>query len=145
MKKQIYFYISWVALFTVFLFSYCNAKTGLDNLYFKGGNVYPILLLQIVLPLIVGGFIFWLVIISTRYPLTKQRAVLELVIVGGSSFCFSTSLLFAAFATRLMGAAVPAILSIWSSNNIAPTIGSVLLGYELCIFLFRMSKIKKIT
>ncbi|MDD3350783.1 MAG: hypothetical protein PHC40_08040, partial [Eubacteriales bacterium] len=60
MKKQILFYISWVALFTAFLFLYCNAKTGLDRLYFRGGNVYPILLLQIVLPLIVGGFIFWL-------------------------------------------------------------------------------------
>jgi len=145
MKKQISFYILWDVLFTVFLYAYCNINSWAKHSYYKGANVYLVILMLIILSVMIGIFISWLGFISNQYQFTKKLAVLELVIIGGLALYLTTTLLLPTFIMHLTGGSIPKFAAIWWSYDNTPTvIGSLLLGYELFIFIIRMIKFKQI-
>lgn len=145
MRKQIRFYILWDVSFTVFLYVYCNINSWLEYSYYREGNIYLFILITIVFPFAIGGLISWLVFISSKFQFDRKSAVLELVIIGGLGLYLATTLIFPVLVAPITGGSIPRVFKIWQFYGNTPNIiGSILLGYELLIFIIRMVKLKQV-
>lgn len=141
MKKQIVFYVVWDVLFTLFLYAYCIINRLAEKAYYRGGPLFPI----VVLPLIVGIFFACLVLISNRYDFTRKLAVIEFVLVGGLALYFASLIVLPGLVITLTGHSGLSLFSVWWMNATIPvTIGSILLGYEVVMFIVRMNRCKKV-
>lgn len=145
MKKQVWFYVLWDFLFTVYLYVYCTIYSRTEHSYYRGTNFYQVIMIPAALPIVLGVLISLLVYISNQYQFTKKLAVLELVLVGGLALYLTTALLFPAFLSILTGGSIPKFFAIWLSYGNTPVIiGSLLLGYELFAFIIRIIRLNQV-
>lgn len=145
MKKRIIFYICWDVLFIIFLYIYYNINSWAEYYYYRQVHFYPVILAHFILPIIIGGFISWLVVLSSQYQFTRKLAVLELAIIGGLAFYLVTVLVLPSLVAFITGENILRLAPAWLYNSSDPRIiGSILFGYELFIFIIRMVNIKQI-
>ena len=145
MKKQIIFYIIWDVLFIIFVYAYSILSRSVEHSFYRWATQL-FFLAQIILPLIIGIFFSCLVLVSTRYDFTLKLAVIELVFVGGLSLYLATTLVLPAFISNMTGGSAPRFLTLWWMTDITVpmTVGSILLGYELVMFIARMNRCRKV-
>ena len=146
MKKQLAFYVVWDLVFYLSLFMLVHYRNWAQRAYFKWNdyNYLWIWLGSIVVMMIVGVLICWLVFVTSQYEYTRRTAALEFAIVGGFAFYLATWLFLYFMIPNLFDGYIPHMKLGWLSldeNSIVMTLGSILFGYELCIFIIRMFKL----
>jgi len=157
MKKQIAFYIGWDVIFIVFLRFYDYKEIWELNYIRKNyTNAYTInflsgILMELGLLFMIGVIICLLVYISFQFKFTRKLAILEFVIIGITSFQLATLMVISYLGHINVLEHFPENLPPWSywlyyssSTQTYVTIGSILFGYELIIFIIRMIKCKQI-
>ncbi len=148
MKRRLAFYVAWDLIFYLSLFVLVNYRNWAQRAYFKwiDHNYQWIWLGAIVLMMIVGVLICWLVFVTGKYEYTRKTAAIEFVMVGGFAFYLATMIIFYFMMPMLIDGTFPRLIPGWvmhDENSIVMTLGSILFGYELCIFIIRMVKLSK--
>lgn len=145
MKKQIGYYVFWDVLFTVLLYAYCKICLLFRQSYFRGDNMYLSILISIFLLILIGSCIALLVFFDSKYQFSIKMAFSELIIIGGLALYLSTASVYPILVQNITGGVIiPHFPPVWIFYNSAPMIiGSVLLGYELFIFIIRIYKFKQ--
>lgn len=146
MKKQIAFYIGWDVVFTIFLYVYSSINIWMRNYTERTADVYPALWVQISLLVLAGGVISGLVLVSSEFQHTRKLAILEFIIIGIPAFYLATIIAMPYLVLSIMGyESMQYYTPLWLSRSSIPMIvGSIILGYELFVFIIRMFKCKKI-
>lgn len=139
MKKQILFYCIWDIVFLIYMLIFNKINAWIQEFIIKSPGIYPLLLLQLVSQIVVGGFLFWLMHESNKFQHNKKYAVMELLIIGGLGLYLSAVLIISAAVLNITGGNAPIILSVWGQNNNASIAGGIVLGYELCTFISRIN------
>lgn len=157
MKKQITFYIVWDVLFIVFLrlYNVCGVwMKGYYNDHYKSEtiNFIPSTLMEFGLLVVIGAFVSWLVYISFQFKFTRKLALIEFLIIGITSLYLASIMLLPYSIIAITGdASILEHLPLWlywlhfsQSTLTYLTIGGLLFGYELIIFIIRMVICKNI-
>ncbi|MDD4564057.1 MAG: hypothetical protein PHE79_01010 [Eubacteriales bacterium] len=144
MRKQVIFYIVWDVLLYLMLFAICNIGNWMQKAYFRMEYSFaagPLFL--IVSWMTVGALIGWLVFVTSKYEHTRKSAVLEFVVVGGFSL-YLASIFFLYFSPVFVNMGLLNLVPRWMLlDKTTIILGSILFGYELCIFIIRMVKCRK--
>ena len=143
MRKQVIFYIVWDVVFCLLLFAICNMNQGIQKAYFRMEHMYATPVFLTVSRMMVGALICWLVFVTWKYERTRKSAVEEFVLVGVPSF-YLASIFFLYFSPVFVNMGLLRLVPRWMLyDTTAITLGSILFGYELCIFVVRMVKCGK--
>jgi hypothetical protein len=143
MKKQIIFLIGWDAAFYIFLYMMSGIDNVAEKAYYRMGNPYLSFYVPMILQVAVGALIGWLVLVTAKHERTVKSAVLEFIIVGGLAFYLATTHIFY-FLLPVITSFRPGLGWILMDRNLtAITMGSVLFGYELLMFIVRMIRFRK--
>ena len=143
MKKQIIFLIAWDAAFYIFLYMMSGVDNIADKAYYRMGNPYLFFFIPVISRVAVGALIGWLVLTTAKHEKTVKSAVLEFIFVGGLAFYLATPHIFY-FLLPVITSFRPGLGWILMDRNlIAITMGSVLFGYELLMFIVRMARCRK--
>lgn len=156
MKKQIAFYICWDLIFIVFLRLFNACGVWMTNYYKQNYtsetiNFIPSILMDFGLLAVSGAFVSLLVYISFQFKFTPKLALIELIIIGITSLYLANIMLIPYLIIAINGASAFEHLPSWlywlhysRSTPTYITIGGLLFGYELIIFIIRMVKYMKI-
>lgn len=140
MKKQAIFFILWDVLFFVLLYVLSNAETFIQRSVARSMEYrFSFAMVPTILPMVAGGFIGWLVFVTWKFKRVRKIAVLEFVLVGGFAL-YLCSIFFLYYMPVFVDSGLPRLIPMWILYNPkAPmTLGGVLFGYELCVFIIRM-------
>ncbi len=157
-KKPLVFYIGWDVIFIVslkiydlrdiYLISYIKENYAGKTIYDL--SILPILhviLIELGVLIIIGALIALLVYIGFQFKSTWKSALLELAAIGIPSFCLATLTLVRHLVPYANWYSYwqycPKWLYYSSSTQTYVTIGGILLGYELLLFIFRIVKCAK--
>ena len=143
MKKQIIFLIAWDAAFYFFLYMMSGVDNVVDKAYYRMGDPYLFFFVPVISRVAVGALIGWLVLATVKHEKTVISAMLELIFVGGLAFYLATPHIFY-FLLPVITSFRPGLGWILMDRNLtAITMGSVLFGYELLVFIVRMIRCRK--
>ena len=101
----------------------------------------------VVLWIAAGALICWLVLVTVKQEVAVKSAVAEFVIVGGLGLYLAMSLIFYFFIPAVTGMHLqlsPRWLP-FDRNLITITLGGILFGYELLMFITRIVSCRKKT
>jgi heme/copper-type cytochrome/quinol oxidase subunit 1 len=146
MRRKIIFYIAWDVVFYVFIYAMSSIENVVFNGYYKMEHPHLVFFIPVIMRTLVGGLICWLALITLKYKATVKSAVAEFVIVGGLAFYFTTFVIFYFLVPITPGSYLSFLRPQWmlfDRNLTAITIGSVLFGYELLVFLVRLVSCRK--
>lgn len=141
MKKKILFYLIWDVLLFLSMYLY-YVFTILRNAHYAPtvfNNLWP----NWAASFIVGLVFALLIFVSAKFKMTKKTAITELVLVGLFAFYIAGGLALPYMIEAL--AKLSTLSPAWLMSKFVPAsiIGSILMGYEIFIFILRMSKIKR--
>lgn len=142
MKKRIAFYIVWDVIFYFFIYSVCSIEKTLSDGYFRMTleHVSIVFIIPVFLWIAAGFLLCWLVLVTMKHEVTVKSAVAEFVIVGGLGLYLAMSLIFYFFIPAVSGINLqlsPRWLPL-DRQMITITLGGILFGYELLIFITRI-------
>ncbi len=144
MKKQIGFYILWDAL--LFLALYIHYAMSIWSKQVSQTSGYEVrydLLVQALLPMLLGFLVALLISVSFRFEMTKKIALAEFLIVGIPTLYVGTIAFAPMFLLHWFSGPIPPFGPFWLTLNItAAGAGSVIFGYELVILFVRLIRIK---
>jgi len=146
MKKQIIFFILWDAVFFTFLYLTCRIESSVLGGYYKMNHPHLAFYIPVILRIAAGAFLCWLALAAMKYESSIKSAVLEFVIIGGPAFYLATYVISYFFIPAALPEYLRFIRPHWimmDRNMITITLGSILFGYELLIFIVRMVSLRK--
>jgi len=143
MKRQVIFLIVWDAAFYIFLYIMSGVDNVADKAYYRMGNPYLFFLVPVISRVAVGALIGWLVLVTAKHEKTVKSVVLEFIFVGGLAFYLATPHIFY-FLLPVITSFRPGLGWILMDRNLtAITMGSILFGYELLIFIVRVIQCRR--
>jgi uncharacterized membrane protein YedE/YeeE len=146
MKKRIIFFILWDVVFIIFLYLTCRVENAVLDGYYRMNNPYPAFFVLVVLRIAAGALICWLALVSMKYEISIKSAVLEFVIIGGLAFYLATFVISYFFIPVVLPEYLRFLRPSWimmDRNMVTITLGAVLFGYELLMFIYRMVSFRK--
>ena len=146
MKRTISFYIAWDILFLLSLYIFYRGSIWIKDLAMRSFCLFDCVLpVLIILSMIIGAVFSVLIIVSSRFEMTKKIAVAEFLLVGLPAFYISSFLYISFLLMRLLHMkTMPILTPIWLVHDNTPIIiGSMLFAYELIVFITRLVRIKK--
>ncbi len=149
MKKKIIFYIAWDAVLYVFMNAICNIEVKIFDAYFRMENPYLIFFVPVILRIAAGALICWLIIVTMKQEVTVKSAVAEFVLIGGFGLYLAAGLIIYFLIPIHVTGTYP--LHIWprwlplDEHMITITIGGILFGYELVMFIYRIIICKRLS
>ena len=146
MKKKISFYIIWNISFLLSLYIYYLGSIWIEDLVMRSLCLFDCtLIVTILLSMLIGAIFSILIIISSRYEMTKKIAVAEFLIVGLPAFYISSFVYISFLVMRILHMQTVYIHTpIWLVHDNTPmVIGSLLFGYEVTVFIVRIIRLKK--
>lgn len=141
MKKQITFLIIWDVVFYIFLFVFSSINNLAQHSYYRAENPFLFIIISSIMWVLAGILICWLVLVTGKYECTRKTAALEFIIVGGFAFYFASFFIAYFMLPSLIDGFRP--IPRWillDRNTTAVTLGGILFGYELLMFIVRMLK-----
>lgn len=147
MKKRIAFYIVWDVIFYFFVYLVCNIENTLHDGYFRMEleHMSLVFIVPVFLWIAAGTLICWLVLVTVKQEVNVKSAAVEFVIVGGLGLYLAMSLIFYIFIPSVTGLNLqlsPRWLP-FDRNLITITLGGILFGYEILMFIVRIVSCRK--
>lgn len=141
MKKQIAFYIGWDIVFIGQMYIYSKLNIMLRSIAKRSMELNGSLWFQVGWLIIVGGLISILAYKGSKYQVDKKSAALELAIIGIPATYMSMSIAIPYSLATLLEGNLSFRIPFWIVSSTTPMmIGSILLGYEIFVFLTRIVK-----
>ena len=144
MKKQVGFYILWDVLLFLALYIHYEATVWSKQLTQASGyDIRYDLLAMLLLPIILGGLIALLVVMSNRFEQTKKNAIAEFLTIGIVTLYIGIATFAPIFLLHWSNGPIPLFGPYWLVLGTAATpVGCLLFGYELVLLFTRLHRIK---